>query len=424
MRPFTFLDLTELVWGMSSASGVNGDGKWQFMNEFWFKVTFMYRSESAPPPPECKGGPGDVEEVYLAGDFNQWNQGSHKMSPCPEGGYSTTLLLSEGFYHYKFVVGGRWLRDFGNPHIGGTFENSIMFVHMDPKVYGIRNQNPSHREYHRPHSDGGHFQVLCPPVPQDIANWGVLQRLIFVYLPPSYYSDTNRRYPVVYANDGQNLFSTPEHMGGPCRGGWYLDAKLDHYWSEGSLPEFILVGVPNSDFVCIGNRNREYCPSQFHDTSSDHYARYLIDVVKAEVDRSYRTLPSAGNTTILGASMGGLCAFSLCLSNPDVFSSCVCMSPSFWYVDKTDTTTFDLLRASDALSKSCRVYIDSGDGVGDNYYETVLMRDALVDAGWKEGEGFRYLLDACSDRVEMGITHCESVWAQRILPALQFTIRP
>lgn len=391
--------------------------KWEFMNEFWFKVTFVYRCDSG----QGTGG----EEVYLAGDFNQWDQRSHKMSPCPEG-YSTTLLLSEGFYHYKFLVGGKWLRDFANPHVGGVFDNSIMFVHMDPKVYSLRDQNPPHREYHRPHSDGGHFHVLCPPIPQDIANWGVLQRQIFIYLPPSYNSDPNRRYPVVYANDGQNVFSTPEHMGGPCRGGWYLDAKLDHHWSQGSLPEFILVGVPNSDFVCIGNRNREYCTSQFCDTTSrDLYARYLIEVVKAVVDVTYRTLPSAESTVILGASMGGLCAFTLCLKHPDIFSSCICMSPAFWYVDRTNSTAYDLLQTStsDALRKSCRVYVDSGDGVGDNYYETVLMRDALVDAGWREGEEFRYVLDECTDRVDMGITHSESVWAQRILPALQFTLR-
>jgi predicted alpha/beta superfamily hydrolase len=390
---------------------------WEFMNEFWFKVTFVYRCETPM-------GGGEEEEVYLVGDFNQWNQGSHRMNPCPEG-YTTTLSLSEGFYHYKFLAGGKWLRDFANPHVGGPFENSIMFVHMDPKVYGLRDQNPPHREYHRPDSDGGHFHVLCPPIPQDIGNWGVLQRQIFVYLPPSYNSDPNRRYPVVYANDGQNLFSTPEHMGGPCRGGWFLDAKLDHYWSERSLPEFILVGVPNSDFVCIGNRNREYCTSQFRDTSNDPYSRYLTEVVKKEIDENFRTLPSAENSIILGASMGGLCAFTLCLTRPETFSSCISMSPAFWYVDGTNATAFDLVRmlTSDPPQKPLRVYIDSGDGAGDNFYETVQMKEAFVDAGWREGKDFRYVLDKCSDRVDMGITHSESVWAQRILPALQFALK-
>lgn len=401
----------------SLESGGSSGKQWQFMNEFWFKVTFVYREEREKQ--------NDLE-VYLAGDFNQWNPRSHRMTPCSEG-YSTTLLLSEGFYHYKFVVGKteRWMRDFSNPHVGGALDNSIMFVHMDPQVYGLRDQNPPHRDYHRPHSDGTQFRVLCPALPQDIAASGILQRLIFVYLPPSYNSEQNRRYPVVYANDGQNIFSTPEHMGGPYRGGWYLDAKLDHFWNQGLLPEFILVGIPNSDFICIGNRNREYCTSKFCDTSSDPYKRYLVEVVKKEIDDSFRTLPSCESTTLLGASMGGLCAFTLTLNHPDIFSACVCMSPSLWYVDRTNSSAFDVIRkqASETSSRFCRLYIDSGDGVGDNNYETKLMRDALVEGGWREGEEFCYVLDECCDRVDLGVTHSESVWRERILPALQFALR-
>lgn len=410
----------------------NGQREWNFMNEFWFEVTFVYRCDhtasnktegQSSSPDQCED-----QDVYLAGDFNHWSPSSHRMSRCPEG-YSITLLLSEGFYHYKFLVGGHWLRDFHNPHVGGRFDNSIMFVHMDPGVYSLREQHPPHRDYHRSGADGGQFRVHCPPLPQDVAAAGILQRLVFVYLPPSYSADTERRYPVVYANDGQNVFSTPEHHGGPCRGGWYLDAKLDHFWGQGLLPEFILVAVPNSDFVCIGNRNREYCTSRFRDTSRDPYQRYLVEAVKQEIDECYRTLPTAKDTVILGASMGGLCAFTLAMNHPNIFSACVCMSPSFWYVDSENRSAFDLIRGgklSDGPQDRCccrRVYIDSGDGIGDNCYETRLMRELLAENGWKEGEELCYKLDQCCDRVDMGVTHLESVWRERVLPALQFALR-
>lgn len=68
------------------------------------------------------------------------------------------------------------------------------------------------------------------------------------------------------------------------------------------------------------------------------------------------------------------------------------------------------------------MYIDSGDGVGDNAYETSLMRDTLVESGWREGEEFRYTLDKCTDRMEMGVTHRECMWRERVLPALQFAL--
>lgn len=380
------------------------------MDDFWFNVTFIYRRH-------------DAERVFLVGDFCGWKTDVHRMEKCGEG-YSLTLPLSEGFYHYKFYVDGTWMCDEHNPHRGGLHGNSVMFVHMDPNVYGLRAQWPPHRDYHRPDSDGSHFQVLQPSPTSEIAGHGVLERMVFVYLPPSYRSQPGRRYPVVYAQDGQNLFSTPEHMGGPCRGGWYLDAKLDYLWSRGDLPEFILVAVPNSDFVCIGNRTKEYCTAQYLDTSRDYFIRYLIDTVKAEVDGKFRTLPGAESTVILGASMGGLLAFVATLSNPDVFSCGVCMSSSFWYADKNNRTAYDLVRHFKSVGKqpSCRLYIDSGDGSGDNRYDVEMMRRVLEESGWSRGEEFEYHLDQCRERVDMGITHSESVWKERVHLGLRFAL--
>jgi len=383
--------------------------EWKFMNDFWFYVTFIYRKHDA------------AERVYLVGDFTGWQTDVHKMEKCAEG-YSITLPLAEGFYHYKFYVDGSWVHDEHNPHRVGEFGNSIMFVHMDPKVYGIRPQSPPHRDYHRPLADGSQFQVLCPKAEPEILGYGILERLIFVYLPPSYHSDPNRSFPVVYANDGQNIFSTPEHMGGPCRGGWYLDAKLDHFWSQGALPEFILVAVPNSDFVCIGNRQREYCTAQFMDTTADPFIRYMTEVVKKEIDDKFRTLSDPQNTVILGASMGGLSAFVMALTHPHFFSSCICMSPSFWYTDNTNSTAYDLIRSlkEKAEPPPCRIYIDSGDGAGDNMYETRMMQKLLVDSGWEDGKDFMYHLEECASQVDMGVTHSESVWKERVHLGLQF----
>ena len=437
---------------------------WKFKDEFWFKVTFIYRtasrqedearekdsdaaieekvndSDTANPEKEkdsytsevvVEAGErhGDLEGdssskgVYLAGDFNGWSTTKHRMQPCPEG-YSVTIPLSEGFYHYKFHAFGEWVRDHHNPHRGGCYDNSIMFVHMDPGVYGLRAQHPPHRDYHRPRADGRQFQVLCPEVPEDISSLGVLQRLVFVYLPPSYFSDESKRYSVVYAHDGQNVFSTPEHMGAPCRGGWYLDAKLDHFWGEGELPEFILVAVPNSDFVCVGNRTREYCTPEFTDTSSDPYIRYLTEVVMKEIDDKYRTIADAEHTVTLGASMGGLCAFVLALARPDVFARAVCMSPSFWYADRNNDSAYSLVERSSESDQPplSKVYIDSGNGQGDNMYETEMMRYTLEKCGWRKGVEFEYDLDECADRVDLGITHSESVWRERVHKGLKFVL--
>ena len=455
-------------------------GDWLFMDDFWFKVTFVYRDSHHT-----------AKVVHLVGDFCGWKQLDMLQMSCCAEGYSLTLPLQEGYYHYKFLVDDEWVRDVHNPHRAGAFDNSLMFVHMDPGVHGLRAQYPPHRDYHRPNSDGSHFQVLSPPIPTELASYGVLERLVFVYLPPSYHSSGECHYPVVYAHDGQNLFSTPEHRGGPFRGGWYLDAKLDHYWSQKVLPEFILVAIPNSDFVCIGNRTREYCTGTLANAQEDPFVRYLI-TIKAEVDSKYRTLSDAQNTITLGASMGGLLSFTLAMTHPDVFSRAVCMSPSFWYVDRNNRTAYDLvipitsehaevnnteamstvesvvdlnhsaasatehtmpsppistaladlttnpkasavesmLSTLDALDSArrqftasgacCRVYIDSGDGEGDNMFETREMQAVLLQNGWTAGTDFMYILDKCRDRVDMGITHSESVWRERVHMGLMF----
>ena len=396
-----------MVWGRVNSDKYKMMG-WRFMDQFWFNVTFIYRKH-------------DAESVHLAGDFCGWKTDVHKMEKSEEG-FSVTIPLSEGFYHYKFVVDGAWIKDEHNPHRDGHYGNSIMFVHMDPNVYGIKHQNPPHRDYFRPSSDGSQFQVLCPKVPSEIASYGILERLVFVYLPPSYYSNPGQRYPVVYANDGQNIFSTPEHHGGPFRGGWYLDAKLDHFWSQSMIKEFILVGIPNVDFLCIGNRQREYCTAQYLDTAQDPFIRYIIEVVKAEIDQRFRTLPDAQNTVTLGASMGGLLSFVLALTHPNVFSRGICMSPSFWYVDKTNSTAYDLVKSLTKAPPPCMLYIDSGDGSGDNRHETEMMNCVLQENGWTAGKDFVYHLDECKDRVDLEITHSESVWRERMHLGLQFVL--
>ena len=380
---------------------------WQFKDDYWFNVTFIYRRH-------------DAKNVYLTGDFCAWKTDEHAMQPCTEG-FSVTLTLCEGFYEYKFYVDGQWVIDEHNPHRSVNCDNSVMFVHMDPSVYGLREQHPPHRDFTRAGADGGQFQVHSPQIPSDISTVGVMQRLIFVYLPPSYFTSPQQKFPVVYCNDGHNIFSTPQERGGPNGGGWYLDAKLDHLWSQGGLPEFILVGVPNSDFVCIGNRSREYCPRSLRDTSHDPYIRYLVEVVKKEIDSNYRTLSDRENTFILGASQGGLQAFVTGINRSDVFSGAVCISPAFWFVDSTNCSTYELVNsltddARDSLH-ACKLYIDAGDCPSDNCHVTKQMHKCLLDNGWEEGKNLKFHLEPTVPNADM---HAEWVWKERVEIALKF----
>ena len=72
------------------------------------------------------------KEVYLAGEFNDWNPAAKKMAYKAKSGiYATSIKLASGTYQYKFVIDGVWCADPENansvPNDQGTF-NSVITV--------------------------------------------------------------------------------------------------------------------------------------------------------------------------------------------------------------------------------------------------------------------------------------------------------
>jgi len=62
-----------------------------------------------------------------------------------------------------------------------------------------------------------------------------------VFLPPSYHEHEERRYPVLYAQDGQALFTkSPDPIDGTS---WRMDAALDELWELGAMEETLVVAV-------------------------------------------------------------------------------------------------------------------------------------------------------------------------------------
>lgn len=87
-----------------------------------FRVTFRYPAPINPPT--------DIEAVYLAGSFNDWNPVGQKMEGPDDGGfYTATIDLPAGRYEYKFVINGdRWKSDPGNAESVGYYGNSVLNV--------------------------------------------------------------------------------------------------------------------------------------------------------------------------------------------------------------------------------------------------------------------------------------------------------
>ncbi|GAB5521470.1 MAG: hypothetical protein RhofKO_37210 [Rhodothermales bacterium] len=139
-----------------------------------------------------------------------------------------------------------------------------------------------------------------------------------------------------------------------------------------------------------------------------NYARFLVKEVKPFIDETYRTLPDQANTSVGGASLGGLISLYLGLAHPDVFGGLLVASPSVWWDDKS---ILQQVRAAPKTDQ--RIWVDMGTKEGGTMLaDARTLRDELEARGWTEGEELRY--------VEEDTGHNEAAWAGRAEGMLQF----
>lgn len=227
------------------------------------------------------------------------------------------------------------------------------------------------------------------------------RRNITVYLPPSYASSPEKRYPVLYAHDGQNLFDTRTAF---LNREWQLDETIERKIKDGTLPEIIVIGVWNTPA-----RMEEYTPG----SSGDRYLDFLIKELKPVIDRKFRTLKDRKHTAILGSSMGGLISTWAALRHPEVFGQSASLSA-------------DLLSRGEAIrqllqaqpKRPVRMYLDFGtQEVGENSFKYLRalyeLEPTLEKAGYRWGKDYLTYVDA-------GGQHNETSWALRVWRPLEF----
>ena len=150
-------------------------------------------------------------------------------------------------------------------------------------------------------------------------------RKIYAVLPHNYYK-TEKRYPVLYLQDAQNLFAGK----GPF-GSWNIDTHMAELALQGN-GEIIVIAIDHGG----KSRIEEYSPyyhRKFGEGSGKKYAKFLIKTLKTHVDKNYRTLATREHTGIGGSSMGGLISAYIGIVHPAYFSKLMIFSPSFWYSD-------------------------------------------------------------------------------------------
>jgi predicted alpha/beta superfamily hydrolase len=174
---------------------------------------------------------------------------------------------------------------------------------------------------------------------------------VTVYLPPGYDERGDRRYPVLYMQDGQNLFDA--HRAYIPGQHWRLQEAADAAIGERTATPLIIVGVDHAGPARIDEFTPMRDPRYKGGGRADEYGQLLMDKLKPLIDARFRTLPE--ETGIGGSSLGGLVSVYLALKHPKVFSRAAVMSPSVWWHDRA------ILREVDAFDgPRPRIWLDIG----------------------------------------------------------------
>lgn len=239
-------------------------------------------------------------------------------------------------------------------------------------------------------------------------------RFLRVWLPSGYDAAENagRHYPVLYLNDGQNLFEGATAFNGVE---WQVDETGDRLIREGVVPPMIFVGMDNTG----RERIREYMPHRSLNpmmlrAHGTRYPAFLFKEVMPFVASHYRVASEPENTGLGGSSLGALIALYAVAVRPGVIGRLLLESPSLWASNR------QLIRQSRGVKRwPERIFLATGTAeAGRKDKDQSVVDDVRELAGIMRRAG---LDDARLKLViEDGAVHNEAAWARRFPEALAF----
>jgi len=234
-------------------------------------------------------------------------------------------------------------------------------------------------------------------------------RDIIIYLPPGYEQHPKQRYPVLYMQDGQNLFDgATSFIPGQE---WRADETAEALIEAGKIRPLIIVGIYNGGDSRIDDYTQIPDADIKAGGKADLYGRLIVEELKPFIDSHYRTIPD--DTGLGGSSLGGLVSLYLGLKYPQTFTRLAVLSPSVWWGKR------QILRDVAALPTKtpARIWLDVGTAESKSPAKMVedarALRDALEAKGWALGSDLSYF-------EADGEQHNEAAWARRFDRVLEF----
>lgn len=261
--------------------------------------------------------------LYIAGDFNTWDPGnaSYTMQSDGLGAWQIVIPEGTGTIGFKFTRGS-WSTVEGN--VNGSYlpNRSLTFTGV-PQTLTLAILSWEDI------SGSGATSTAATNV-QILNNAFFIPQLntsrkIWLYLPPDYQTST-KNYPVLYMEDGQNLFDNATSFSGE----WQVDETLNALFAQGDYGA-IVVGIDNGG----GERLNEYSPwfnTQYNaGGDGEAYMQFVAETLKPYVDSNFRTKPQPQFNALIGSSMGALISVYGACAFPSVFQKVGVFSPAFWF---------------------------------------------------------------------------------------------
>lgn len=241
---------------------------------------------------------------------------------------------------------------------------------------------------------------------------GQRTKIVRVFLPKNY-DQSERRYPVLYMHDGQNLIDPSPYSGYT----WDVMNAMDATEGEG----VIVVGIdadPQMRILEYSGRVSErvqriltrQMPHTVIKPEGEAYARFIVQKVKPFIDESYRTLPDRAHTGIAGSSCGGNISLLMLFWFPDIFGIVGAFSPAIWIIKEN---LFALAKNA-IIDESLRVYHDIGSKESRHFnFINIWLSRHLHKLMSRKGMDSTFVCDR-------GATHTELFWQARFKEFLKW----
>lgn len=227
-------------------------------------------------------------------------------------------------------------------------------------------------------------------------------RKIWVYTPKGYDS-ANKKFPVIYMHDAQNLFDASTSYAGE----WKVDEILDSL----KQPEVIIVGIEHGNDKRIEELT-PYPHEKYGGGKGDKYLDFIVETLKPHVDVAYPTLSDKEHTAIMGSSLGGLISFYAAFKYPETFGKAGVFSPSFWFSEQI----FEFVQESE-IENSTKFYFTAGTGEGEEMVPDLEKMIALLKEKGLSEDNMHVKI------VENG-QHNEAAWNQEFPEAFLWLMKP